>query len=99
MTLVGRWFTGFWNWVIGPSFDEDVEKVRLATVRCCGFLPTVGSVAAILSAGNPTVLGVTAVAAAICQALTARSRRTTAQLITPLPQVNGIVIEGEWVGK
>jgi hypothetical protein len=99
MTLVGRWVSSFWNWIVGPDFDEDIEKIRLATERCCGFVPTVGTVASILTAANPTVVGVSAIALAICHALTARSRRTAAQLITPMPQVNGIVIEGEWVGK
>ena len=95
MTMVGRWWNKVWFWITGPSFDEDVEKVRLATVRCCGFLPTVGSVAAILSAGNPSVLGVTAVAAAICEVVKAH-KWTLVQAGGP-PTLNGIIIEGDWV--
>jgi hypothetical protein len=97
MTLVGRWVEKFWTWVTGPTFDDDVEKIRLATERCCGFVPTVACVASILTAANPAVVGAGAIASAICAAMTARSRRSpVAQLITPMPQVNGIIIEGEW---
>lgn len=95
MTMVGRWIEKAWLWITGPSFDEDVEKVRLATVRCCGFLPSVGSVAAILTAGNPTVIGATAVAAAICEVVKAH-KWTLVQAGDP-PTLNGIIIEGDWV--
>jgi hypothetical protein len=103
MTLVGRWIGKFMSWVTGPSFDDDVEKIRLATERLCGFVPTVGTVASILTAANPTVVGASAIAMAICQAVTRRQRMLAAWAsdpnITDFPShgmVNGVLIEGEW---
>jgi hypothetical protein len=104
MTMVGRWVSSFWNWIVGPDFDADVEKIRLATERTCGFVPTVATVASILTAANPTVVGVAAIALAICQAVTRRQYKMAAWLHTPeitdFPShetVNGVLIEGEWV--
>jgi hypothetical protein len=95
MTMVGRWFATFWNWVVGPTFDADVEEVRQATCRLCGFLPTLATVANIMSLG--TLSTVSAVAMAICNAVTAK-KWTFVSAGDP-PTVEGIVIEGEWVVK
>lgn len=95
MTMVGRWWESLWTWITGPSFDEDVEKVRLACVRCCGFMPTVSCVASILSAGDPAVVGASAVAIAICDVVKAH-KWAFVQAGDP-PTLNGVVIEGDWV--
>jgi hypothetical protein len=105
MTLVGRWVSSFWNWIVGPEFDDDVKKIRLATERTCGFVPTVATVASIITAANPTVVGVAAIALAICQAVTRHKMAVSlysigdfdGEKITAPPTLNGIVIEGEWV--
>jgi hypothetical protein len=97
MTMVGRWFSKIASWFTGPEFDEDIEKIRLATVRVCGFLPTVGTVANILAAGNPALMGATAIAGAICAALTRKKSMAALYGDGGVATVEGIVIEGEWV--
>lgn len=51
--------------------SADVQKqaaqVQALAVKTCNFLPTLGSVVGMLTAANPTVVGVTAIAAAICE--------------------------------
>jgi hypothetical protein len=107
MTMVGRWFAEviswpkrFVNWVISPEFDQDVEDIRLATVRLCGFMPTVATVVNILALGRPTMLAATGVATAICVALTRKKQEQAsgvATLVDTPPMIEGVVIEGEWV--
>lgn len=89
-----EWLANAWAWATGPSFDDDVQKVRDLTVKVCGFLPTVGTVLAILKASNPAVMGVVAVAAAICEAV---KPKPVAALAALPPAVNGVKIEGEFV--
>jgi hypothetical protein len=98
MTLIGRWVDKFWGWLTGPGFDEDVEEIRLATCRLCRFFPTAATVANILSAGNPALMTGTAIAAAICAAVTRKQNQQAFGLIghKEPPMVEGIVIEGEW---
>jgi hypothetical protein len=107
MTMIGRWFTTVisWpkrciDWVVSPAFDQDVEEIRLATARLCGFLPTVATVVNILALGRPTMLAATGVATAICVAITKKKQEQAtgvAALLDTPPMIEGIVIEGEWV--
>jgi hypothetical protein len=107
MTMIGRWFTTviswpkrFIDWVVSPAFDQDVEEIRLATARLCGFLPTVATVVNILALGRPTMLAATGVATAICVAITKKKQEQAtgvAALLDTPPMIEGIVIEGEWV--
>jgi hypothetical protein len=80
------------------SLDSQVKDVQAAAVKACGFLPTASSVAAILSAGNPAVTGVTAVATAICAAVTKVAPQARG-LEQECPRVNGVCVEGEFVPK
>lgn len=95
MTFVGRWLDKFITWLTGPSFDEDVESVRLLTVRLCGFLPTASTVTNIIAVGSPALLTATAIASAICVAV---SSRKSSMGLAELPvTVGGVVIEGDFV--
>lgn len=91
-----EWLANAWHWATGPSFDDDVSKIRDLTVKVCGFLPTVGTVISILKASNPAVMGVVAVATAICEAVKPKPAATVGLLTLP-PAVNGVPIEGEFV--
>lgn len=88
--------------------EETIAQVQKLTVQICSFLPSVKTVSDILSAGNPVVTGATAVAQAICDAVTANP--TGVQPATflqiedeakptekPCPEVNGVCIQGEFV--
>lgn len=92
------WWKTLLSWVGWGSteLDGQVSKVQVLTVKLCKFLPTASSVAAILTANNPAVVGVSAVATAICGAVTRRSHSLLGDA-APKPEVNGIVVEGEYV--
>jgi hypothetical protein len=85
-------------WMAGVDLHANIETIRNTTAEICGFLPTVQTVVNILSLGNPALSAVGAVATAICKALT---QAKAAQGITggdkPVPEVEGVVIEGEWL--
>lgn len=78
---------------------DDVKKVQARVVAMCGFLPSAASVAAMLSAGNPAVVGVIGVATAICQAVSAQEEFKGITAYSSTPTVNGVPIEGDWVIK
>lgn len=92
------WLSKLWDWFKGPTVGDDIEGVRDACLLCCGFVPTVGTVAAILTANNPAVVGVTAVAVAICNAVSDHegAMKIGSTLMEIPPMVNGVVIEGTW---
>src|ERR1700704_3184119 len=46
---------------------KQAEQVQAFAVKNCHFLPDLGAVIAMLTAANPTAVGVTAIAAAICE--------------------------------
>lgn len=77
------------------SLADQVAAVQDATKKACSYLPTATSVAAILTADNPTVTGVSAVADAICVAMMSK----TESLVGVCPQVNKVCIEGEFIDK
>lgn len=97
MSWVGRKLNRFVTWMISPEFEQDVHKVQLLVVRSCRFLPTVASVAALLA--NPALLGVTAVAGAICAAVSnTKSLNTLMSGGEQLqPEVDGVIVEGEFI--
>jgi len=80
----------------GGDTAAQVAKVQNYTATICGFIPTAAAVGAMLTAGNPTVVGVEAIAQAICTAITSY-RPQGVEGDQPCPQVNGVCIEGEWV--
>lgn len=71
---------------------DAVAKVRALTEKICAFLPTASSVAAMLAANNPAVSGVTAIANAICEAVSRKSMAPDAAC----PMVNGVCVEGDF---
>jgi hypothetical protein len=92
-------WTRFKSWFRTVDLSDEIDTVQRLTVQCCGFLPTVGTVASIVTAGNPTVLTATAVATAICSAV---SPTKTAQGLLSMdgpPTVNGVVVEGGFVSN
>lgn len=90
-----KWLNPY-NWFKSDPADA-VAAVIKTTETLCGFVPTVASVAAMLSAANPTVVGVGAVAQAICAVMSPRKMQALmTRADVPPPYVNGILVEGEW---
>jgi phage-related minor tail protein len=93
--VLGRitdWVLSWWGG------DPRVEMVREKVAATCQFLPTVASVAAMLSASNPAVVGVAGIAQAICAAVQASRKNTMVGLADLGPEigtVNGVPIEGD----
>jgi hypothetical protein len=78
------------------SNGQVIDQVRQVAVVTCGFLPTVETVAAIISAGNPLISGVSTIASAICAAVTALPPVQLRRGAAP-PTVAGVVIHGRFV--
>jgi hypothetical protein len=85
--------------VTTAQIDDTVNKAQQYAVTACGFLPTVSTVAQILSSFVPGASPVEAIAhqaaTAICKAVTpvkSSIRRGDAR-----PSVNGIIIDGKFV--
>jgi hypothetical protein len=70
-----------------------ISQVQQAAVLACGFLPTAATVANILAAGNPALQVASAVATAICTAVTAKGARRGGAI----PNVNGVEVHGKFV--
>lgn len=78
---------------VSSSVTDTVGKVQDVAVKVCGFLPTVGTVTALLTA-SPEIGGAVAIANAICKAVTAKSVTVKG---VKVPVVNGVEIHGRWV--
>jgi hypothetical protein len=89
------WAKRLWTWLMTEA-DEDVALIQQHTVKLCGFLPTVQTVTAILGLGNPALQAASAIATAICRAV---SKDKVSTLVSTPPTIEGIVIEGEYVGN
>lgn len=70
-----------------------IETAQAVATQVCGFVPTVSTITNILSLGNPALSTATAVAQAICSAVSKRS----ASRSSPRPNVQGIIVEGRFV--
>ena len=81
------------------TLAEKVKAVQDKAVQLCSYLPTATSVGAIISAGNPAVVGVSAVANAICTAVInwKSTQATQNSFATGCPKVENICVEGEFV--
>jgi len=88
------WLTNIWDWITGKS--SKVEAIRQVTAAMCGFLPTAETVLNILALNNPALLLAEQIGAAICRAVTPSK---TLGLVSELPQVGGVPVEGEWVRR
>lgn len=70
-----------------------IAAVQQQAVLACSFLPTASTVAGILAAGNPALTAASAVAQAICAAVSVTSARVGTA--SP-PVVAGVVIHGKF---
>lgn len=83
----------------GPTAGVTIEQVQNIVVRGCGFLPTVSTVADIITTftgGGAAVAIADRIASAICNAVAPRNaaRRGAGQ-----PRVNGVAIHGRFVTR
>jgi len=76
------------------TLAEKVAEVQAQATKICAYLPTATSVAAMISAANPAVIGVSAIAQAICSAVT---KQTQSLLTSERPTVNGVQVDGEFI--
>jgi hypothetical protein len=99
-----KWLTGLVSWFMGlmgvrTTDTDEVVKIQAEAVRFCSFLPTVETCVNLMAVVVP-VPGVgtaTLIAKKICQAVTAPRPVT---LVGDAPvMVDGVVIEGEFIGK
>lgn len=97
-SAIKNFFGAIGSWFSSRNIKADVDAVQNATVQACGFLPTAATVGNILAAGDPNMLAATAVATAICAAVT-KPTAPVMGLIEPVPTVNGVPIEGTFVKK
>jgi hypothetical protein len=79
--------------VTATTVAATVAQVQQATILACNFLPTAATVASILSGGNPLVSTASAIAQAICTAVTTKAARQGG----PAPSVGNVVIHGRFV--
>lgn len=80
------------------TMAEKVKAVQTRAVELCAYLPQAHAVVAMLSAANPAVTGVGAVAQAICTAVTSWSSNSkSGTLTTECPRVNGVCVVGTYV--
>ena len=92
-----NFFPGSGGGTQNTQLDQAVAQVRAFCEKACSFLPTVESVTAMLTANNPTVVGATAVAHAICNAIKTKPFTLYDDLYTKdsCPKVNGVCVDGE----
>lgn len=89
-----NWITVFVNWLFGYKDNSKlIAQIQSATVKACGFLPYVETVAKLLSA-NPGVATATIIANKICGAL---NKPAVLGIMGQVPMVDGVMIEGEFV--
>jgi hypothetical protein len=86
----------------GGDVNAQVAEVQELCKKACSFLPTAQTVAAIISAGDPTVAGASAIAKAICDSVSAHlaanpELKTAPQKEEKCPwgEVAGVCIEGK----
>ena len=87
-----------------------VAQVQAICITACNYEPDASAAAAMLTANNPTVVGVSAVAHAICHVVTANnlasafgiSRANAQEANTNCPEsekVNGVCVRGKKAGQ
>jgi len=86
---------------INPLTGDTIQvtDVQSAAVAACSFLPTAETVAAIIKTDDAKLATATAIAEAICHAITVKpsSGAVTLFSITTVPKVNGVPIKGSRV--
>lgn len=81
------------------SIDPTIEAIQNTAAKVCGFVPTVSTVAGIVTSfvgGGPIAGIVGSVATAICNAVVPKSslRRGGPRMLNGTPVVNGVPVEG-----
>lgn len=107
-----NWLGAIVSWIgslFGGSTAADstkVTQIQAAAVKACGFLPMAESVAAMISAGNPAVISVAAIAGQICTVVKAKPVPVSVMGlmegdVPPPPPtwgtVNGVPIQGVFI--
>jgi hypothetical protein len=100
-----KWLAGLVSWFMGlmgvnTASNDEAVKIQAEAVRFCGFLPTVETCLNLMAVVMP-VPGVgtaTLIAKKICQAVTAPRVQLLAGE-TSVITIDGVVIEGEFIGK
>lgn len=96
-----NWYTALINYLISffsTSQNETVKKIQALTIQFCRFEPEAESVALMLTASNPTAVGVVAIARAICAAVGPLPVMGLANLNEEdKPTVNGVLVKGRFV--
>ncbi len=82
-----------------PTTSDPLAQAQQIAVAVCGFLPTIQTVQNIIVAGAypagiPVAQLANLVGNSICAAVTAKAARAGS-----VPSVNGVPIDGQWVGK
>jgi hypothetical protein len=90
-----RWLK---SWFQSVDFSK-VDSVLKESAIVCGYLPTINTVIAILALGNPALGTASAVAGAICRALHGPQTLVGGPEGRPKPQIEGVVVEGSYIGK
>jgi hypothetical protein len=93
------------------TLEQSINQVQVITIKLCKFEPDASVVAAVLTAANPTVVGISAVAHAICHVVTtttiadafgistANAQEAGSTQSCPADeQVNGVCIRGKRTG-
>jgi hypothetical protein len=93
ITLICALLTGC---TVGTSLADLVAQVQTKTVELCQYLPQANAVAAMLTAANPTAVGVGAIANAICTAVIQWKSQPKNTATAQCPTVNGVCVEGEF---
>jgi hypothetical protein len=99
-----NWIDSFFHWLAtwfsSAPEGSTVAKVQAATVKACGFLPTAETVIALIPLQHPAKDLAVVLAKKICTAVTKSytASRTMGEK-KMLPEVDGVLIEGEYVNK
>jgi hypothetical protein len=99
-----NWIDSFFHWLAtwfsSAPEGSTVAKVQAATVKACGFLPTAETVVALIPLQHPAKDMAVLLARKICTAVT-KSYTASRTMGEPklLPEVDGVIIEGEYINK
>jgi hypothetical protein len=80
----------------GSALSDLVKQVQEKTVQLCQYLPETTAVTAMLSASNPTFVGVSAIANAICSAVVKWQEQPKNAITSECPKVNGVCVTGSF---
>jgi hypothetical protein len=82
------------------NVNSIISQAQQVAVATCGFLPTAETIAAIVSAGDPSLKVPDAIAKAICLAVAALPKPAAQRaraMAAPPPMVGGVVVTGAFV--